>query len=294
MGYWRPWVRAPPLRPEMAWLPPLNTMPKLNDLDLKNWQQYQDIITDSLWIIGARDKSGAHTGDYHGNFIPQIPNQLMRRYTKKGDVVLDAFLGSGTTLIESRRLGRSAIGVELIPKVAETAKKNISQQLPLDDAIFTDVLVGDSTTKEIREKITNTLDKRGRRNVHLIILHPPYHDIIKFSDRKEDLCNAATVEEFVKKFGDVVENFVDLLEHNHCLAIVIGDKYTNGEWIPLGFYLMQETLKRGKGLILKSILVKNMVNSRAKRNQEHLWRYRALVGGFYIFRHEYILLFQKN
>jgi len=52
-------------------------MPKINDLNSKNWQEYEDILTDSLWIIGARDKSGAHTGEYHGNFIPQIPNQLM-------------------------------------------------------------------------------------------------------------------------------------------------------------------------------------------------------------------------
>jgi len=269
-------------------------MPKLSDLDLKNWQQYQDIITDSLWVIGSRDNSGAHTGNYHGNFIPQIPNQLMRRFTKKGDVVLDAFLGSGTTLIEARRLGRSGIGVELIPEVAEAAKKSINLQLPLNNTVFTEILTGDSTTKEIREKITNTLNKWGKKSVHLIILHPPYHDIIKFSNRKEDLSNTATVEEFVKKFGDVVENLVDLLERKHCLAVVIGDKYTNSEWVPLGFYLMQETLKRGKGLKLKSILVKNMVNNRAKRNQEHLWRYRALVGGFYIFRHEYILLFQRK
>lgn len=73
-------------------------MTKINDLNLKNWKEYQDILTDSLWILSERDKSGAHRGDYHGNFIPQIPNQLMRRFTKKGDVVLDTFLGSGTTL----------------------------------------------------------------------------------------------------------------------------------------------------------------------------------------------------
>jgi len=124
-------------------------------------------------------------------------------------------------------------------------------------------------------------------------MHPPYHDIIKFSDRPDDLSNAKSVQEFLKLFGDVVSNFLDLLERKHYLAIVIGDKYTNSEWVPLGFMTMQEVLNRD-GLILKSILVKNMVNNRAKRNQEHLWRYRALVGGFYIFRHEYILLFQKR
>ena len=268
-------------------------MSNINDMNLKDWKEYEDILTDSLWIIDSRDKSGAHTGEYHGNFVPQIPNQLIRRFTKKGDVVLDAFLGSGTTLIESKRLGRHGVGIELIPEVAKSAEKNIDRELTSNGG-RTGVLIADSTTKEAREKVLEKLKDYGKKNLHLIILHPPYHDIIKFSSREEDLCNAPTVEEFTEKFGDVVENFSDLLEKNHYLAVVIGDKYTNSEWVPLGFHLMQETLKRGDGLKLKSILIKNMVNNRAKRNQEHLWRYRALVGGFYIFRHEYIFVFKKG
>lgn len=268
-------------------------MPKINDLNLKNWKEYQDIITDSLWIIGERDKSGAHRGDYHGNFIPQIPNQLMRRFTKKGDVILDTFLGSGTTLIECKRLGRNGIGIELLPKIAEMAKQRISQESLFDSKIFTEILVADSTKKETCEKVDEILKYHNRQNVQLIIMHPPYHDIIKFSNRPDDLSNAKSVKDFLKLFGDVVSNFLNLLEKKHYLAVVIGDKYTNSEWVPLGFMTMQEVLNRD-GLILKSILVKNMVNNRAKRNQEHLWRYRALVGGFYIFRHEYILLFQKR
>ena len=269
-------------------------MPKINDLNLKNWKEYENILTDSLWVLGARDKSGAHSGEYHGNFIPQIPNQLMRRFTKKGDVVLDAFLGGGTTLIECRRLGRNGIGIELIPEIAKKAKENIAKQSFLDGKIFTDILVSDSTGKKAKDKVIEILQSHKRKNIQFAIMHPPYHDIIKFSDRKEDLCNIKTVGQFNKKFGDVVENFTELLEKNHYLAIVIGDKYTNSEWVPLGFQLMQETLNRRKDLKLKSILIKNMTNNRAKRNQEHLWRYRALVGGFYIFRHEYILLFQKK
>ena len=268
-------------------------MSKINDLDLSNWKEYQDIITDSLWIIGERDKSGSHKGDYHGNFIPQIPNQLMRRFTKKGDVVLDTFLGSGTTLIECKRLGRNGIGIELLPKIAEMAKQRISQETLFDDEVFTEVLVADSTKKEARQKVDEILRVHGRQNVQLIIMHPPYHDIIKFSDRPEDLSNTKSVKEFLKLFSDVVSNFLDLLERRHYLAVVIGDKYTNSEWVPLGFMTMQEILNRD-GLILKGILVKNMINNRAKRNQENLWRYRALVGGFYIFRHEYIFLFQKK
>ena len=79
----------------------------LNDLDLDSWREYGDIITDSLWLIPSRDRTGAHLADYHGNFVPQIPHQAMRRFTKQGDLVIDGFLGSGTSLIECRRLGRS-------------------------------------------------------------------------------------------------------------------------------------------------------------------------------------------
>jgi hypothetical protein len=101
---------------------------KHNDLNLNRWKEYNDIITDSIWIVDKRDKSGAHNGGYWGNFIPQIPNQFLRRYTKKEEWVLDTFLGSGTTLIECKRLGRNGIGVELLPKVARIAEKNIEKE----------------------------------------------------------------------------------------------------------------------------------------------------------------------
>src|SRR4030042_3611123 len=68
---------------------------KINDLDLNRWKQYSDIITDSLWVLKKRDNSGVHTSDYWGNFIPQIPQQMMKRYTKKGEWILDTFAGCG-------------------------------------------------------------------------------------------------------------------------------------------------------------------------------------------------------
>jgi DNA modification methylase len=75
------------------------------------------INTDSLWIIPERDKSGKHKNVYHGNFVPQIPNQLIRRYTKENDVVLDLFMGSGTTLYECEKLNRNFIGFDSTPAV---------------------------------------------------------------------------------------------------------------------------------------------------------------------------------
>ncbi|MBU2436288.1 MAG: DNA methyltransferase, partial [Candidatus Omnitrophica bacterium] len=107
-----------------------------------------------------------------------------------------------------------------------------------------------------------------------------------------DLSNAKSVEDFTKMFADVVDNITPYLEKGRYLGIVIGDKYSQGQWIPLGFYLMNEVLKRN--FSLKSIIIKNFEETRGKRNQKDLWKYRALVGGFYIFKHEYILLFKKT
>ena len=260
---------------------------KINDINLLRWKEYDDIITDSLWILNKRDTSGAHLGWYWGNFIPQIPHQMMLRYTKKGDWVLDPFVGSGTTLIECRRLGRNGIGIELNSEVSQKAKKLIEREQNKNNVV-SEIIVGDSRTIDIKQ----ILNKYGINYVQLLIMHPPYHDIIKFSKDEKDLSNAKNTEQFLKMFGDVVENVTPFLEKERYFALVIGDKYSKGEWIPLGFYCMQEVLKRG--YLLKSIIVKNFEETRGKRNQKELWRYRALVGGFYIFKHEYIMLFKKK
>lgn len=264
-----------------------NKTNKINDINLSRWKEYDEIITDSLWILEKRDNSGVHLGWYWGNFIPQIPRQMMLRYTKKGDWVLDTFVGSGTTLIECRRLGRNGIGIELNPEVAQKAKELIEKERN-ENKIITEVVIGDSRKINLKE----VLAKYGINQVQLIIMHPPYHDIIKFSKDPQDLSNAKNIEEFLKMFGEVVDNITPYLEKERYLVLVIGDKYSKGEWIPLGFYCMQEVLKRG--YLLKSIIVKNFEETRGKRNQKELWRYRALAGGFYVFKHEYIILFKRR
>ena len=260
---------------------------KINDLDLTRWKQYTDILTDSLWIFDKRDTSGSHLGWYWGNFIPQIPYQMMKRYTKRNDWVLDCFLGSGTTLIESKRLGRNSIGIELNPKVVDEAKKYIDAE-PNKFNVISEILMGDSSKIDLKL----ILNKYNINQVQLLIMHPPYHDIIKFSDDKNDLSNANDINTFLQMFGEVIDNMTPFLEKRRYLILVIGDKYSKGEWIPLGFYCMNEILKRP--YILKCIIVKNFEETRAKRNQKNLWKYRALKGGFYVFKHEYIMIFQKN
>lgn len=260
---------------------------KINDINLNRWKEYTDIITDSLWVLDKRDTSGAHIGSYWGNFIPQIPHQLMMRYTKKGDWVVDTFVGSGTTLIECKRLGRNGIGIELNSEVAKKAGEQINKERNLHNVLI-EVIISDSRRVNLQE----ILNKHKAKKVQLMIMHPPYHNIIKFSRSPNDLSNAKSVDEFIKMFANVVDNTTPYLDKGRYLGIVIGDKYSGGKWIPLGFYLMNEVLKRN--FSLKSIIVKNFEETKGKRNQKDLWKYRALVGGFYIFKHEYILLFKKE
>lgn len=273
------------------------TMPKttltkkfnsINEIDLNKWKSYQNILTDSLWLLEKRDSSGVHTSEYHGNFIPQIPNQAILRFTKKKDWVVDTFLGSGTSLIECKRLGRNGIGIELNEKISENAKKLIAKEKnPF--SIKTEVICANSMEKEITEKVKSLLPNR---KCQLLIMHPPYWNIIKFSNKKDDLSCAKTKEQFLKNFAKVVENFSSLLEEKRFLVLVIGDKYEKGEWVPLGFLCMNEVLKFN--FKLKSICIKDIQENRGKRNQYHLWRYRALKDNYYIFKHEYIIFFEKN
>jgi hypothetical protein len=259
----------------------------INDINLNRWKAYDHVLTDSLWVIDRRDSSGAHTAGYWGNYIPQIPRQMMLRYTKQGEWVLDPFLGCGTTSIEGQRLGRHTIGIELQASVADQARQLIkSEANPY--GVLSETITGDSLGLDFG----GILDRHGQRSVQLIMLHPPYFDIIRFSDDPRDLSNAATVTQFLDKMGTIVDKVRTVLDQGRYLVLVIGDKYAKGEWIPLGFLTMNEITQRG--FTLKSTIVKNFEGTAGKRSQAELWRYRALVGGFYVFKHEYIFVFQKR
>ncbi len=266
-------------------------MSEFSDLDLSRWKEHDDVLLGSLWLLGARDKTGPHVGDYWGNFVPQIPHQVLRRFTKQGEVVVDLFSGMGTTLIECRHLGRHGIGVELNPDVATRSEERIAQAENTQD-VTTQVIVADTSGSGTDALVREALSQLDRDCADCLILHPPYHDIIRFSTDPRDLANAPDEAAFLTMFRRAVENACALLRPGRFLALVIGDKYARSEWIPLGFECMQ--VCRDVGLQLKAINVKDIQgNERGKGKNENLWKYRALKQGFYIFKHEYVMLFRK-
>jgi DNA modification methylase len=293
---------------------------RVSDLDPRAWRELSsDLLLSSLWLFQGRSREDGHRNIYHGNCIPQIVYQLLRRYTRTGDTILDCFLGSGTSLIEAYRLGRFGLGLELQPSVAEEThrhlgglgacerrwqvacgnsqdahwvKQRVAQFLEHCNESPTDVKAP-SASKVSKKAPKEALGQHTRQHVDFLFLHPPYDDIIRFSEHPDDLSAQSSTQDFLTAFNDVLKASVPTLKPGGFAAIVIGDKYTAGTWLPLGFWCMNLATQQ-HDLALKAIIVKNITgNERGKGRTGNLWKYRAVAGGFYLFEHEYIFILEK-
>ena len=239
---------------------------KHNDLNIDAWKEC-DINTDSLWLIKERDKSGKHQNIYHGNFIPQLPNQLIRRYTKKGETVFEPFMGSGTTLFECEKLGRRYIGFDINSNIVNYVQEKMSTT-----AFSNDYFIGECNSLDseyVNTHINTAFNNFFTRSVQFILMHPPYMDIVKFTDKENDLSQIGNLKEFVNKFKIVCENSLRYLDKNRYFALVVGDVYKNGEVLPLAFYCM-DMIKRYFSVKLKGIIIKNIEGNRGKIGQNNI------------------------
>ena len=170
------------------------------------------------------------------------------------------FLGSGTSAIEALNMKRRCIGVELQKSVVDYVSKKFTPKQLVKDV---NIICGDSASDSINIRVQDRLKIMGRDSAQFLVLHPPYDDIIKFSDSKEDLSNCATTEEFYDLFERVAKNGYDALEKGRFAALIIGDKYANSRFIPLGFECMKRM--ENVGFVCKATIVKNITgNEKAK------------------------------
>lgn len=253
-----------------------------------NWKE-ADLNVDRLWLIDERAKTGKHANVYHGNFIPQIPNQLIRRYTKPRDTVLELFSGSGTTLFECEELGRNYIGFDINTTIIKYVQEKMSGCTSIKYALC-DCDVTDPKT--FTESANRACSEQGIEKVDFMIVHPPYLDIIKFTKDKRDLSNITNVQAFIGAFVLAIRNGLSFLRKGNYFSVIGGDVYKQSEVVPLAFYMM-DAIKKNFDVKLKGIIIKNIEGNRGKLGTQDIWKYRALQSDYFLFKHEYIFVFKK-
>lgn len=229
----------------------------------------------SVWSFPERGNWATHDNSWRGNWSPYIPRNVILRYSKMYDIVLDQFAGGGTTLIESKLLGRNIIGVDINENALRMCKEKTTfySKIPT----FVKVLKGDARNLHFIKD----------RSIDLICTHPPYANIIRYSkDLKNDLSNM-TVEVYLKQMEFVAQECYRVLKENKYCAILVGDIRKNGFVQPLGYSIMNIFLK--KGFTLKEIIIKEQHNCRKTES----WIEKSLKYNFLLLSHEYLFIFKK-
>ena len=215
---------------------------KLNDLTgrewikfIKSWFVFNALRSD---LKEERQTLGGMGSDHPATFSPTMVSEFIEFFTKKGQTVLDPFLGIGTTLVACDRTGRKGVGIELTKKYAEMAKKRTDQK----------VIIGDA-----RE-----VSKMGLPQIDYCITSPPYWNVLnrstggfkkdrdskglstKYSDMGKDLGNIAAYDEFLDVMRDIFGQIHGLLKPGGYITVIVKNVKRDGKFYPLAWDLAKK------------------------------------------------------
>jgi len=163
-----------------------------------------ELETTTVWSFPKRGAWATHQSSFRGNWAPQIPRNLILRYSKPGDLVLDQMCGYGTTLIECKLTGRNAKGFDINPKMVEMSRKNL--EFNMESAI------PEFNIEVEAEDARNLKNKVQDNSIDLIATHPPYADIIKYSNEEieGDLSNIHDIDKFCEYWIDTGADLISI------------------------------------------------------------------------------------
>ncbi len=258
---------------------------RLNALDGKTWTRYSISVWDTV-------KSPQEMKLRHPAMFPaELVKRLINIYTKKGNVVLDTFMGSGSTVLAARNLGRKSIGFEISEEFVKLAKERLAQQ-----HLF-------SSNNEEEPKICQD-DARNLRNyletnsVDLVITSPPYWDIHRqkrtadrkiirpYTDLETDLGNITDYYVFINALKEVFQEVYKVLKPEKWCIIIVMDLRKKNKFYPL--HIDTARMMMEIGFEFEDVIIWDR-----KREYSNL----RPLGYPYVFRvnkvHEYILIFKK-
>lgn len=234
-----------------------------------------ELQTTTVWSFPNRGKWLTHNAKYRGNWAPQIPNNLIRLYSKEGDTVLDPMVGSGTTMIEAKSLCRRGIGFDIHPEVVKLAQESCK----FDCDKCPEPIIKEGDARELKSIKEESID--------LVATHPPYLNIIKYGakDVNGDLSAINSLSKFCDEIEKVARECYRVLKPGKYCAILIGDTRRRKHYVPLAFNVMQRFLK--VGFILKEDIIKLQHNCSTTR----YWN--AQEKDFLLIMHEHLFVFRK-
>ena len=205
---------------------------QLNDLTGKEW-----IKLTKSFFLSEKCADDKYAFGHPAPFLIKDIEKLISMFTKSDMIVLDPFMGSGTTAIAAYNLKRKSIGIDLSKEYFNLSSERFEKKGMVSDVDYTYV-VGDSL-KEI-DKIEQEVD--------YIVTSPPYHNILKnktsglrtdnsdkgyrngsrlgveyYSDKKSDLGNQESYEDFLKLFQSIMKKAFNKLKEKKYCSIIISD-----------------------------------------------------------------------
>lgn len=230
----------------------------------------------TVWDFPERGAWAAHKGDYRGNFAPQIPRNIILTYSEEADLILDPMVGSGTTLIEARLLNRNAIGYDINRSAVDLSAGRI----------------GFETKNRSRQRVrlgNAQRLKEGNNSVDLIVTHPPYFNLVKYSDGKnpDDFSSLPTIPKFLDALEVAIREMYRVLKPDRYCAILVGDTRKGQHYVPLSQFVLQRCLR--SGFVLKEEIIKTQHNT----THGPRWAAPARHFKFYLIMHEHLYVLRK-
>jgi DNA modification methylase len=184
---------------------------------------------------------------------------MLQRYTKPGDLVVDPMAGSGTTIDVCKEEKRSVIGYDINPKHPEV-KKNDSRKIPLKND-----------------------------SVDMVFIDSPYGDNVRYSDEPEDIGHISAEDEgFYLELEKVAKEIFRILKPGKVMGWLIGDQWVKRKFTPVGFMVYDMLTKYFEPIDVVCVA------RRGQSSHTGVWHYRAKKFNFFLRGFKYLLILRKS